>query len=720
MKTSSDTIKRKNKRGGLAIILVAAAALEAISCLMYFTSRSAIRQEAEQRAQTELRRAELEIDVHAIEMETAAKTLALLAEKHLSEPDSIFAATRLAVSILRTNTSMAVAFVPNYFAGRKSKVESRKQDGQRIGEFFEVCSSRFAQDSIYTRQIGSAAHDYTQMEWWQNGFVHDSCWWCEPYLDDSGSKTYVVSCSYPVHDRSGQVVAVVCVDMSLDVLSKNLADYLQVYPNSYYSIRSGTGVEIVPAPDTVPGRKYNTFGEEVDATGWHLEIIIPDEELFRDLNHIGRIVGLLMLLGLAMLILIMLYAGRNNKRLIESTARNQSIANELNIARKIQMAMLPTRFPPFPDYSNLNAYGEVIPAKEVGGDLFDFYIRENRLFFCVGDVSGKGVPASIVMAMTRSIFRSFSSYLNSPAQIVTQMNDSLSGEGNDQNMFVTLFVGILDLGTGSLTYCNAGHDAPIQLSAVSNQQSAISSQLAVIPNLPLGVLAGFEYQEQEAKMAVGDTLFLYTDGLNEAENSEHEQFGMERINERLRVMGDRLPKEIIETMQQAVAEFVGDAEQSDDLTMFAIRLLELSAVSSQQSAVRNSEHFSLVMRNDIQQIPTLAEWIDTLGLPEELNMPINLALEETVTNVMLYAYPGKSGQVLVEAEKSPEQVIFTITDSGIPFDPTKQKEADITLSVEERAIGGLGIHLVRQLMDDIRYERKDDKNILTLVKKLNG
>ena len=172
MKTSSQNKSRRD-HGGLWIILVAAIALEAISCLMYFTSRVAIRHEAEQRAKTELRRAELEIDVHAIEMETAAKTLALLAEKHIHQPDSLFAATRLAVSSLRTNTSMAVAFIPNYFPEK--------------GEFFEVCSSRFSEDSIYTRNIGSAAHDYTQMEWWQNGFVHDSCWWCEPYLDDSGS-----------------------------------------------------------------------------------------------------------------------------------------------------------------------------------------------------------------------------------------------------------------------------------------------------------------------------------------------------------------------------------------------------------------------------------------------------------------------------------------------------------------------------------------------------
>ncbi|MBR6493515.1 MAG: SpoIIE family protein phosphatase [Paludibacteraceae bacterium] len=696
----TNKFKSNSARGGLAIILVAAIALEAISCLMYFTSRVAIRQEAEQRAKTELRRAELEIDVHAIEMETAAKTLALLAEKHINEPDSIFAATRLAVNTLRANTSMAVAFIPNYFPKR--------------GEFFEACSSRFSEDSIYTRQIGSAEHDYTQMEWWQNGFVHDSCWWCEPYLDDSGSKTYVVSCSCPVRDRNGKVVAVVCIDMSLDEL-KNISEYLQVYPNSHYTIRSSSGMDIVPAPDTVPGRKYNIFGEEIDATGWHIEIIIPDDELFRDLNHIGRIVAILMLLGLAMLILIVWYAGRNNKRLIESTARNQSIENELNIARKIQMAMLPNRFPPFSDYPNINAYGEVIPAKEVGGDLFDFYIRENKLFFCVGDVSGKGVPASIVMAMTRSFFRSFSSYLNSPAQIVTQMNDSLSGEGNDQSMFVTLFLGVLDLSTGELKYCNAGHNAPIKVRG--ERLEVRGGSLSCVPNLPIGVLSGFEYKEQETKMEVGDTLFLYTDGLTEAENSAHEQFGEQRMAERLSVIGERTPQEIIEAMQQAVASFVGEAEQSDDLTMFAIRLLNKSQITNDQSPMPEG-HYSLVMRNDIQQIPTLAEWLEMIGLPQELNMPINLALEEAVSNVMLYAYPGKSGQVLVECDKKEKQLIFTISDSGVPFDPTQQEDPDVTQSAEERPIGGLGIFLVRQIMDDIRYERKDNKNILTLTKRI--
>ena len=693
-----------NTHGGLWILIVAAIVLEGTACVQYFYSRSALQDEAERRARTELRRAELEIEKHTIEMETAAKTLALLAEKHVNIPDSIYSATRSIVKTIRNTGSVAIAYVPGYFP--------------KEGRYFEACSSRISEDSIYTRQIGSAEHDYSQMEWFQNGLNIDKCWWSEPYLDDSGSQTWVVSCSCPVHDRSGQTVAVVCVDLSLDYLQQ-LSEFLQIYKGSFYSIISAEGLDIVAQPDTVPGRKYTIFDEEIDATGWHISIILPDDVIYAELRRVGLIISLMMLIGLAVLVFIMYRTGKNLVKLVNLSNEQERMESELTIARNIQMAMLPTRFPPFPDVPNLNAYGVVIPAKEVGGDLFDFYIRENKLFFCIGDVSGKGVPAALVMAMTRSLFRSFSSYLDSPAQIVNQMNESLTDESNEQNMFVTLFLGTLDLSTGALRYCNAGHDAPVLLGDGN-------APLPVHPNLPLGVLAGFAYTEQEGTLRPGDTLFLYTDGLTEAENSAHELFGQERV---LQSVGqwDRsmTAEQEASAMLEAVNSFVGGAQQSDDLTMFAIRYLapNASAVSASPAPETSGplpvDHFSLVMRNDIQQIPTLAEWIDSIGLPTALNMPINLALEEAVSNVMLYAYPkNKSGQVLVEAEKSPGKVIFTISDSGIPFDPTRQEEPDITQSAEERPIGGLGIFLVRQIMDSIAYERKDNRNILTLVKHL--
>jgi sigma-B regulation protein RsbU (phosphoserine phosphatase) len=398
----------------------------------------------------------------------------------------------------------------------------------------------------------------------------------------------------------------------------------------------------------------------------------------------------MMLLGIIVLGLMLYFAARTNKKLILSTEKNERMESELYIASAIQMAMLPKVFPPFADRADLNIHGLVEPAKEVGGDLYDFYIRHDKLFFCIGDVSGKGVPASLVMAMTRSLFRTISSHEEKAAEIVKAMNDSVT-EQNTQNMFLTFFVGVLDCQTGMLDYCNAGHNAPVMMT------NGEFRMLPVIANIPLGIEADYPFTAQTTQMKHGDLLFLYTDGLTEAENSSHTLFGDERMMNSIAAVTDTCPRKVIEHMQSAVSTFVAGAEQSDDLTMLAIRY----------------QYPALYMRNDIQQIPTLAEWIEGLGIPAELNMPINLALEEAVTNVMLYAYPGQHGSVLVEFAPP---MTFTITDSGIPFDPTQKEEADISLSVEEREIGGLGIHLVRQIMDEVRYERKDDKNVLTLIK----
>lgn len=680
---------QKKNHSGLWILIVAGVVLEAISCIQYFTSRIAIKNEVEQRARTELRKAELEIELHTVEMETAAKTLALMTEKHLNKPDSVYAATRLAVSSLRQYTSLAVAYIPDYFPNQ---------------HYFEVCSSRISEDSIYTRQIGSVEHDYTQMEWYKNGFVHDTCWWCEPYMDDSGSETMVVSCSCPVYNPQGEVVAVVCVDMALDYLQKKLPEYLQVYPNSYYSIRSSKGDHIVRVMDTIPGRKYNIFHEEIDATGWHIEIIIPDEELYADINRIGIIVGILMILGLIVLALILTYSARTTTKMIDFAEKNQRMEGELEVAKTIQMAMLPKVFPPFMDRLDLNLYGMVEPAKEVGGDLYDFYIRHDKLFFCVGDVSGKGVPAALVMAVTRSLFRSITAHEEDAAAIMRKMNRALTDQ-NTQSMFLTLFIGVLDCKTGAMDYCNAGHCAPVIL---NSPLSSLHAQLLnVIPNLPLGIEPDFEFKAQHTQMQYDDMLFLYTDGLTEAENKAHQQFGEQRMMEGLederRQVNGAAPRDLVERMRRAVETFRDGAEQSDDLTMLAFRY----------------QRPALLMRNDIEQIPTLSEWLEGLEIPADIMMPINLALEEAVSNVMLYAYPGTTGQLFVECTKG-DRLVFTITDAGIPFDPTKQQEADITLSAEERQIGGLGIHLVRQIMDEVRYERIDEKNVLTLIKELKS
>ncbi len=248
-----------------------------------------------------------------------------------------------------------------------------------------------------------------------------------------------------------------------------------------------------------------------------------------------------------------------------TTSQKAAFENELKIAHDIQMSMLPKTFPPYPDRKDIDIYGQLKPAKAVGGDLFDFFIHDEKLYFCIGDVSGKGVPASLFMAVTRSLFRNVTTHEPEPHRIVEAMNNSMS-ENNEQDMFVTLFVGVLGLATGTLQYCNAGHNSPL----------LIGEKVSILPceaNLPIAVLHNFRYEQQVTSIEPGTTLFLFTDGLNEAENINHDLFGDERIMQyawKQVAENAQQPEPLIKTMTQAVHDFVGEAEQSDDLTMLAI------------------------------------------------------------------------------------------------------------------------------------------------------
>ena len=250
----------------------------------------------------------------------------------------------------------------------------------------------------------------------------------------------------------------------------------------------------------------------------------------------------------------------------DTTAQKAAMESELKIAHDIQMSMLPKTFPPYPERDDIDIYGTLTPAKAVGGDLFDFYIRDNQLFFCIGDVSGKGIPASMFMAVARSLFRNISGHVAYPERIAYTLNNALT-EGNETTMFVTLFTGVLDLATGHLCYCNAGHNAPLLVGRGVGE-------LPCQPNLPLGILSEFQFEAQEVDLDPDTTIFLFTDGLNEAENACHEQFGDERIAEvasRLLAKRQHQPLNITYEMYQAVHNFVAGAEQSDDLTMLAIQ-----------------------------------------------------------------------------------------------------------------------------------------------------
>ena len=516
-------------------------------------------------------------------------------------------------------------------------------------------------------------------------------------------------------------------------------------------------------------RKLDLYGEEcyvlykpLGDTGWSVGLVCPTRDIFSGYYHLANTIAGIVIVGL--MLMLMIFSGVISKQLepLEELAyqaeaiasgrldeelsdlhRNDEIGQlslsfhhmqqslvrqieelkianeqkgriegELKIARDIQMAMLPKIFPPFPERNDIDVFGQLTPAKEVGGDLFDFYIRDEKLFFCIGDVSGKGIPASLYMVVTKALFRTISIHESSPERIVYTLNEVMSRD-NDSNMFVTFFMGVLDLPTGRLHYCNAGHDAPLLVGHTG------AGLLPVDSNLPIGVMGGWKFTKQETLVDPETTVFMYTDGLNEAENISHQQFEMTRVMEtarRLQQDDNFKPMVIVDEMMGAVRAFVGEADQSDDLTMLAIQYTKHQEDITYQR--------SLTLTNDIKRVPRLNTFIDEVceanGFDMATTMQINLAIEEAVVNIMNYAYPkGTKGDITIEAKANDTQLSFIISDTGKPFDPTAKAEVDITLSAEDRAIGGLGIHLIRQIMDNINYERIDGHNILTLIKKLS-
>ena len=511
----------------------------------------------------------------------------------------------------------------------------------------------------------------------------------------------------------------------------------------------------------VNGAQHFISYAPIERTGWAMCIVVPIDNLFEIGYVLGAIVAIIMLMGVFIMSVVcylnirsvtkpisrFAYTAdqiakgnilailpqvkskdemlrlrnsfatmqRSLIRQIEETKQiNEQkgrMESELQIARDIQMTMLPKTFPPFPDRSDIDVYAQLKPAKEVGGDLYDFFVRDEKLFFCIGDVSGKGVPASLVMAVTMALFRTLSSHEANPERIISRLNNTIS-EGNDSEMFVTLFLGVLDLPTGRLRYANAGHNAPLLIESEGKKVT----MLDVNPNLPVGIMHDWKYIAQEKLIEPNSAIFLYTDGLTEAENINQQLFGEKRLIDVIQQVESTLqPHTFIEHIFENVKQFVGEADQSDDLTMMAVRY------SKEQQAF--SLERSIELTNDIKQVSQLTAFVDevceTVGVDMSTTMSLNLALEEAVVNVMNYGYPaGQVGHIEVKALANEMTLTFVISDDGIPFDPTAKSEVDTTLSVEQRPIGGLGIHLVRTIMDSINYERTRGRNILTLRKKL--
>jgi sigma-B regulation protein RsbU (phosphoserine phosphatase) len=719
-------------RMAVFVLVTAALLLEAMSLLQYFDARRRLRDTLEDRVLSELIIKALYIRRTMLMAEVAVRNHVWDAERLLAEPDSMYNVCRRVVEQNEDIGSCGIAFRPYYYP--------------ELGQYFEPHA--LLEDSVVVMsQIGSPNHDYTRRSFYRDAMEGDTAHWCSPYDDLEGAGGRVTSYAMPVRDASGEPVAAMCIDLHTDWMGA-MMNSRHLYPSSFCFLLDRHGQLIAsPSADSVSAQSIErlvsmindstvartmtkngratviTFDDDEDQsegyifyaklrgnTRWQLALVCYDDEVYADLRQMHAISLILMLLGLGVLGFILHHTMMGIRRLERAKVEREKMDSELHVAQRIQKDMLPNASSQALQRADLDICSLLLPAKEVGGDLYDFFVRDEKLFFCIGDVSGKGVPSALLMAVTHTLFRTAAAHETNPQRIMTTINE-LSCEGNESNMFVTLFVGVLDLPTGRLRYCNAGHDSPALLAEKW-------TMLPAKPNLPVGIINDFKYVAQEMQLAAGDTLFLYTDGLTEAMNSQRKQFGLKRVQGVL----DKLLKQpafgarqLLDTMTQAVHQFAEGANQSDDLTMLAFRYTPRNETASLRD--------ELLLTNDIKQVEQLNAFIasvtDRLQMDAGKAGQVKLAVEEAVVNVMHYAYPPEmEGEIKVCAEANNERLKLTISDSGVAFDPTETLTADTTLSVEERPIGGLGIFLVRQLMDSINYERIEGRNVLTLRKSL--
>lgn len=671
-------------------IFIAISALLLVSVIYYFHIRKEALHTAQMRAEAMLKTTERIIATRMGKIEIAVNTMQSMAEYALDDPDAMFEIAGYITDANQRIMGAGIAFKEDYYPEK--------------GHWYETyVGYQNGSDTLVSKQIGSAEHDYFQMDWFKQGMAAKEGFWSNPYFDNAGGKTYMISYCCPIFDTANEAVGVICTDVSLDTLA-GIVQGMSLYSHSYCTLISGDGTLLIPQPESAQKKgKKHVFTEEIDGKNMTMTIIIPDADMYRRLRLSSLFFALVALTGIFTVAFIAHRLVRNLLKLNEIQIKEQHIEDELAIASTIQQALLPSG-KLNPSIHSIDIKGLQIPAKFVGGDLYDYYVRDNKLFFCVGDVSGKGVPAALLMTISHSLFRTVSAREDHPEQIMETLNSSIS-DNNPDIMFITMFLGVMDLSTGTIRYCNAGHNPPI---VIRNGQAEI---LSTEPSLLLGVEMNARYTANELTLLPGDTLFLYTDGLTEAENIRKELFGERRALETAAISGTLTASEQMERMQQAVHTFVDGAEQSDDLTMLVIRFM--------------GNDNTLCMSNDIEELNKLEPFLNGIFEREHLDMSmlpqIDLALEEAVTNIIMYAYPeGEKGTAELTVEVADGQISATLIDSGIPFNPLQQQEANLDVSLEERKIGGLGIHLIREIMDVVEYAYEDGRNVLKMKKNGRG
>ena len=623
------------RRLSLWVTLMAALIFIIAMGYMFTESRGAVRREAIAHATELLNTTALRVNATLDMVKTATDNIDWLVTRHLDAPDSMFVYSRRILVNNPDLNGCSIAFEPYYFREKgqyfsayslnENGIIQTEQEGSSAFQYFYMdwyLQPKLRQAPCWTEPLNY----YTEEELASEETIVS---YCKPLYDAKHNFIGVMSTDIALSWLSNTISAVKPYPNSYSIMLGKGGTYF-VHPDSTKLSLQSIFTETLekPNPQLTALGKAMTNGEEgmmelpIDGvysyvfykplgdTGWSTAIICPESDIFGGYIRLQRIVMAIIVIGLLLLMSVIgkllgrelkplgtlaqqaetIAGGKFDKvlppstrndeigklnlsfsnmqqslvryidELTVTTANKERIEGELRIAHDIQMGMIPRIFPAFPERDDIDIYASMTPAKEVGGDLYDFFIQNNKLYFCVGDVSGKGVPASLFMAVTRNLFRVVAQQELPPAEIARQINDTLS-EDNDQGMFVTMFIGVINLKTGQMDFCNCGHNPPV-IEGEFMQMEA---------NVPMGLFTGFEFTDESIDNVEDKMILLYTDGLNEAEDEAHEQYGDDRLLAYMQQHADTA-KNTINDLLESVAQHVAGAEPSDDLTMLCFKL----------------------------------------------------------------------------------------------------------------------------------------------------
>ena len=510
-----------------------------------------------------------------------------------------------------------------------------------------------------------------------------------------GARTRI---SLALRDSSGKKVGVICVEKQLETISSILRGYVRLdllfapFVSLLFFLCFGAFISRKFVKPIV------SITKEADGFASHDAHFSDKLKEIHSNDEIETLARSIEKMGIDIQVYI--------KDLMRVTSEKERISAELSVASGIQAGMLPKNFSPYPGHPGVQLYASMMPAKEVGGDFYDFFwTGKNKLWLVMGDVSGKGVPAAMFMVIAKALIRNEATLEYEPSEICERVNEQLCEE-NEQGLFVTCWLGCVNLSTGIMKFANAAHNPPVLYDGDTykflEQKSGIM----------LAAMEGSKYVQHQIQLKEGSRLFLYTDGVTETQNKDGALFGEPLLLEALAKTAALSAKDAISVVNAEVERFADGAEQADDITTLAFGLDKFNAAESAPK--------TLQVEADDQKLPQVLDFIKSC-LPANLSLEclnkIDLVAEEIFVNISHYAYDGGAGDAQIECELyEPGKFRLSFIDWGKEFNPLEQEEPDLTLSIEERRLGGFGIFLTKKFMDGVSYKRQDGKNILTLVK----